>query len=147
MCVFGRGGVVCRGKQGSLVVSKNSPAIMRHFNYKISVFFMSGWRPSELTLPPFLEHLFTGSHYVQFSSVGRLVYPGRPPSRRGAWELITKPRPLAVIRNRRLNSVALLVPLRSVQFSLDLCTCVKLCSWAFGLDFTGYYFMTSIITL
>ena len=28
-----------------------------------------------------------------------------------------KPRPLAVIRNRRLNSVALLVPLRSVQFS------------------------------
>ena len=38
-------------------------------------------------------------------------------SRRGAWELITKPRPLAVIRNRRLNSVALLVPLRSVQFT------------------------------
>ena len=33
------------------------------------------------------------------------------------WELITKPRPLAVIRNRRLNSVALLAPLRSVQFS------------------------------
>ena len=30
---------------------------------------------------------------------------------------MTKPRPLAVIRNRRLNSVALLVPLRSVQFS------------------------------
>ena len=28
-----------------------------------------------------------------------------------------KPRPLAVIRNRRLNSVALLAPLRSVQFS------------------------------
>ena len=28
-----------------------------------------------------------------------------------------KPRPLAVIRNRRLNSVALLDPLRSVQFS------------------------------
>ena len=27
-----------------------------------------------------------------------------------------KPRPLAVIRNRRLNSVALLAPLRSVQF-------------------------------
>ena len=27
------------------------------------------------------------------------------------------PRPLAVIRNRRLNSVALLDPLRSVQFS------------------------------
>ena len=26
-----------------------------------------------------------------------------------------KPRPLAVIRNRRLNSVALLAPLRSVQ--------------------------------
>ena len=41
----------------------------------------------------------------------------RPPSRRGARELITKPRPLAVIRNRRLNSVALLVQLRSVQFS------------------------------
>ena len=40
-----------------------------------------------------------------------------PPSRRGARELIRKPRPLAVIRNRRLNSVALLVPLRSVQFS------------------------------
>ena len=39
------------------------------------------------------------------------------PSRRGARELITKPRPLAVIRNRRLNSVALLVALRSVQFS------------------------------
>ena len=36
--------------------------------------------------------------------------PGRP-------ELITKPRHLAVIRNRRLNSVALLAPLRSVQFS------------------------------
>ena len=36
---------------------------------------------------------------------------------RGARELIIKPRPLAVIRNRRLNSVALLVPLRSVQFS------------------------------
>ena len=33
------------------------------------------------------------------------------------WELIIKPRPLAVIRNRRLNSVALLAPLRSVQFS------------------------------
>ena len=32
-------------------------------------------------------------------------------------DVITKPRPLAVIRNRRLNSVALLVPLRSVQFS------------------------------
>ena len=32
-------------------------------------------------------------------------------------ELMTKPCPLAVIRNRRLNSVALLVPLRSVQFS------------------------------
>ncbi len=32
-------------------------------------------------------------------------------------ELMTKPRPLAVIRNRRLNSVALLVPLHSVQFS------------------------------
>ena len=30
---------------------------------------------------------------------------------------LTKPRPLAVIRNRRLNSVALLAPLRSVQFS------------------------------
>ena len=30
---------------------------------------------------------------------------------------MTKPRPLAVIRNRRLNSVALLDPLRSVQFS------------------------------
>ena len=29
------------------------------------------------------------------------------PSRRGARELIRKPRPLAVIRNRRLNSVAL----------------------------------------
>ena len=28
-----------------------------------------------------------------------------------------KPRPLAVIRKRRLNSVALLDPLRSVQFS------------------------------
>ena len=28
-----------------------------------------------------------------------------------------KPRPLSVIRNRRLNSVALLVPLRSDQFS------------------------------
>ena len=38
-------------------------------------------------------------------------------SRRGARELITKPRTLAVTRNRRLNSVALLVPLRSVQFS------------------------------
>ena len=31
-----------------------------------------------------------------------------------------KPRPLAVIRNRRLNSVALLDPLRSVQFSVPL---------------------------
>ena len=31
--------------------------------------------------------------------------------------LITKPRPLAAIRDRRLNSVALLAPLRSVQFS------------------------------
>ena len=41
----------------------------------------------------------------------------RPPSRRGARGLITKPRPLAVIRNRRPKSVALLVPLRSVQFS------------------------------
>ena len=30
---------------------------------------------------------------------------------------VIKPRPLAVIRNRRLNSVALLDPLRSVQFS------------------------------
>ena len=30
-----------------------------------------------------------------------------------------KPRPLAVIRNRRLNSVALLDPLRSVQFSSE----------------------------
>ena len=43
--------------------------------------------------------------------------PYHCPSRRGARELITKPRPLAVIRNRRLNSVALLDPLRSVQFS------------------------------
>ena len=41
---------------------------------------------------------------------GRLVCPRRPPSRRGARELMTKPRPLAVIRNRRLNSVALSVP-------------------------------------
>ena len=32
--------------------------------------------------------------------------------------LCTKPRALAVIRNRRLNSVALLDPLRSVQFSV-----------------------------
>ena len=31
--------------------------------------------------------------------------------------LIRKPRPLAAIRNRRLNSVALLATLRSVQFS------------------------------
>ena len=30
-----------------------------------------------------------------------------------------KPRPLAVIRNRRLNSVALLAPLRSVQYAYE----------------------------
>ena len=36
---------------------------------------------------------------------------------RGTRELIRKPRPLVVIRNRRLNGVALLDPLRSVQFS------------------------------
>ena len=35
---------------------------------------------------------------------------------RGARELITKSRPLAVIRKRRLTSVALFDPLRSVQF-------------------------------
>ena len=40
-----------------------------------------------------------------------------PSDRRGAWELMTKPRALAVIRNRRPNSVALSVPPRSVQFS------------------------------
>ena len=40
-----------------------------------------------------------------------------PPSRRGTWELIRQLRPLAVNRNRRLNNVALLDPLRSVQFS------------------------------
>ena len=34
-----------------------------------------------------------------------------------SYESNIKPRPLAVIRNRRLNSVALLDPLRSVQFS------------------------------
>ena len=45
-----------------------------------------------------------------------MPYHTIPPSRRGARELMRKPRPLAVIRNRRLNSVALLVPLRSVQF-------------------------------
>ena len=50
---------------------------------------------------------------------GRLLAP----SRRDAWELMTKPRPLAVIRNRRLNSVALLDPLRSVQFSSVLLAC------------------------
>ena len=37
----------------------------------------------------------------------------RPPSRRGARELMRKPRPLAV------NNVARLDPLRSVQFSSD----------------------------
>ena len=38
---------------------------------------------------------------------------------RGSYLVIRKPRPLAVVRNRRLdlNSVALLAPLRSVQFS------------------------------
>ena len=41
----------------------------------------------------------------------------RTPSRRGARELVKKPHPLAVNRNRRLNNVALLVPLRSAQFS------------------------------
>ena len=39
------------------------------------------------------------------------------PFTEGARELMTKPRPLAVIRNRRLNSVALLAPLSYVQFS------------------------------
>ena len=42
---------------------------------------------------------------------GRPVYFCGRPSRRGARELMTKPRPLSV------NNVALLVPLRSVQFS------------------------------
>ena len=45
------------------------------------------------------------------------------PFTEGRLELMTKPRPLAVIRNRRLNSVAPLVPLRSVQFALrDRCS-------------------------
>ena len=35
----------------------------------------------------------------------------------GEWELISKPRRLAVLRNRRLNNVALLATLRSVRFS------------------------------
>ena len=39
------------------------------------------------------------------------------PSTQPVATLMIKPRPLAVIRNRRLNSVALLDPLRSVQFS------------------------------
>ena len=45
-----------------------------------------------------------------------------PPPRRGPRELIRKPRPLAVIRNRRLSTLslnnALLDPLRSVQFKV-----------------------------
>ena len=48
-----------------------------------------------------------------------------------AWELMTKPRPLAVIRNRRLNSVAPLAPLRSVQFSALL----QVYQMACGLNF------------
>ena len=44
------------------------------------------------------------------------------PFTEGRPELITKPRPLAVIRNRRLNSVALLDPLRSVPATQLLCT-------------------------
>ena len=41
-----------------------------------------------------------------------------------------KPRPLAVIRNRRLNNVALLDPLRPVQFSAAklLAACCKIVS-------------------
>ena len=44
----------------------------------------------------------------------------------GANKKASPPRPLAVIRNMRLNSVAFLVVLRSVQFSL-FCTCHR--SW------------------
>ena len=48
---------------------------------------------------------------------GRLVYPWRPPSREGARELLRKPRPLAAIRNRHLNSIA---RFHYVQFRVDL---------------------------
>ena len=48
-------------------------------------------------------------------------------------ELIRQPRPLAVIRNRRLNSVALLAPLRSVQFSLYLPSVLVGLRWVFFL--------------
>ena len=58
-------------------------------------------------------------------------------AQRGARELIRKPRTLAAIRNMRLNNVALLDPLRSVQFSSEL---------LFGLDIIGYYLLSSTIT-
>ena len=60
---------------------------------------------------------------------------------RRAREHITKPRPLAVIRNRRLNSVALLAPPPSVQFSS-----VQFSSAPYiWLSFVGYFFFSSII--
>ena len=55
--------------------------------------------------------------------------------------LSRKPPPLAVIRNRRLNNVALLVLLRLVQFSsVRVQMLVGTC-----LDFIAYYFLSSII--
>ena len=68
------------------------------------------WAPGLSLTTPFTEGSVTDIYHT-------IPYHTIP----GARELITKPHPLAVIRNRRLNSVALLnlAPLRSVQFSSD----------------------------
>ena len=52
---------------------------------------------------------------------------------------MTKPRPLAVIRNRRLNSVAVSAPLRSVQFSL-----VSGMAWSCGLHGMAWHGMVEV---
>ena len=53
---------------------------------------------------------------------GRPIHFCGPPSRRGARELMRKPRPLAVIRNRRPNKRCTFGPtaFSSVQFGCDL---------------------------
>ena len=55
--------------------------------------------------------------YSQWCSIKALEVTATPAtgSRRGAQELIRKPRPLSVIRNRRLNNVALVA--HTTQFS------------------------------
>ena len=68
----------------------------------------------------FHNHVHSGLRGLPRFAEGICWATGLPlttPFTEGRLGVNEKPRPLAVIRNRRLNSVALLVPLRSVQFS------------------------------